>query len=156
MAIRHKLKDKLITLLMVMALPETMEVLKTVLYNTKGPDLTTDSVKHQILLDEQHCICAFGGITSTYFVKATKKFGQSTKGKSEEPNKKTCSNCKKSGHWKVECHKLKKDKEEKAAKATNSNASSSNSTPGTQSANLACTPAEDVIYLFHMTTTNPS
>lgn len=91
------LADKVLAFVIVMALPESLSILKTILYNTRGTDLTSDGIVHQILIDEQRRIRASGLAATAYYAKASKA------GKSKTKPDKHCSHCNVS-----ECRKLKK------------------------------------------------
>jgi hypothetical protein len=91
-----------------MALPETMSTLKTILYNTRGSDLTSDGIVHQILIDEQRRIRASGLAATAYYAKAAKA------GKPKQRSDKYCSHCDFRGHDVSECRKLKKQQDSKS------------------------------------------
>ncbi len=50
------LADNVLAFVIVMALPETMSTLKTILYNTQGSDLHSEGIVNQIIIDEQRRI----------------------------------------------------------------------------------------------------
>jgi hypothetical protein len=102
------LAGKVLSFVIVMALPETMLTLKTILYNTRGTDLISDGIIHQILIDEQCRVQALRLAATAYYTKAAKTGKQRSK-----PNK-HCFHCNIRGHNMSKCHKLKKQQESKA------------------------------------------
>jgi len=91
--------------------------------------------------------------TIAFYAKAKKGHKQ----QQPDRNKKKCSHCKKKGHEKSECRKLKKEQEEKdAANASDSESSSSSSCTGTASAKVAVAttaPKDDIVRLFRAVAT---
>jgi len=102
------MNNKVIAFTIVMALPESMNTLKTILFNTRGEDLLIDGVMSQIYLDEDHHVRASGSSAVTFFAKVAKK-----KGKGNNKNRKKCTHCKCKGHDISECCKLKQETEAK-------------------------------------------
>ena len=102
------LADKVLAFVIVMALPETMSTLKTILYNNRGTDLTSDGIVHQILIDEQRRIRASGLAATAFYAKVAKG------GKPKPKSDKHCTHCDIRGHDVSECRKFKKQQETKA------------------------------------------
>jgi hypothetical protein len=91
--------------------------------------MTSKWVSDQIIAKEHHRIAQSGGGMTTFFAKAKKG-----KPSNRSNNSVKCMHCKKQGHKKADCYKLKREKEEKEAAAngtstgnTNANASKSSS-----------------------------
>jgi LTR polyprotein gag-polypeptide-like protein len=104
--------EKVIAFAIVMALPDSLNTLKTILYSTRGADLSIEDVTAQIYSDEQRRIRASGSDAVTYYAKAAKK---EKRGKTDNKDKKKCSHCKRKGHDVSECRKLKQGNEGKGA-----------------------------------------
>ena len=128
------LADKVLTFIIVMALLESMSTLKTILYNTRGADLTCDSIVHQILIDEQRHIRTSGLASTAFYAKAAK-----TTKRSNEKMTKCCAHCNFHGHDILECRKLKSQQESKAP--SNSKAPKALTAPNT--ANVAAAQSEN-------------
>jgi hypothetical protein len=124
--------------------------------------ITSKWVANQVITEEHYHIVQSRGTATAFFSKAQK--GKPTQGNSDI----RCSYCKKKGHKKAECYKLKKEKEEAAVKASNTAGTSSSSSmpwPSTNSASLSNATAKvaisssnlppydqcesDVVHLFH-------
>ncbi len=103
------LSDKVLAFIIVMNLPESMLMLKIILYNTPSQELSSNGIIAQILNDEQQCICALGLEVSAFYSKAGKR-----KSKPDDKQKKHCTHCNICGHDVSECRKLKAEKEAKA------------------------------------------
>jgi len=99
------LADNVLAFVIVMALPETMSTLKTILYNTQGSDLHSEGIVNQIIIDEQRRIRS-SGLEVTAFYSNAGKNGKS-KGKSDDKQKQHCMHCDIRGHDISECRKLK-------------------------------------------------
>jgi len=117
-------------------------------------------VADRIIREEQHRLRNFEGTTAAFYTKAGKGKGRSPQADTDLK----CSHCKKKGHKKSECRKLKKEKaEQEAAKNSNatSGSTSGNSNPASSSSATAkiavasdppaygSTSDADVIRLFH-------
>jgi hypothetical protein len=95
---RLSVNDKLLAYLLVLHLPESYLMLKTVLSSLDSTKAMSKSMLYQIYAKEHQCIQSSGGNMVTFYVKA-QKGGKSNKDK----NNKKCSHCKKKGHKKSEC-----------------------------------------------------
>jgi len=160
--ISFPIDDHLLAFLLAIHLPDSYTMLHTVITNSEAANITSKWVVDQIIREERHHLNNFEGNAVAFYAKA----GKAGKGKGKSPQADTdlkCSHCKKKGHKKSECCKLKKEKvEQEAAKnssATSGSASeNSNSTsPSSATAKIAVTsdpPASntDVIQLFHTVT----
>jgi LTR polyprotein gag-polypeptide-like protein len=60
------LNEKVVAFAIITSLPESLSMLKTVLYGTKGADLTIDSITAQIYLNETHHMHASGSSVITF------------------------------------------------------------------------------------------
>jgi len=100
------LSDKVLTFIIVMALPESMLTMKTILYNTTGAALTSNNIVVQILNDEQQQIHSLGLEVTAFYSKA---------GAAGKKQKKKCTHCNIRGHNIFECWRLKAEKEVKAS-----------------------------------------
>lgn len=112
------LDDSLVAIAMVTSLPPSYNTLRTILISPHAT-LTTDTVISQVL-NEEKSRRERSNTQSAFFAKTSDKKGassKSTKGKSSPRpgNGKKCAHCKKNGHVKDECRKLKA---EQAAAAT--------------------------------------
>ncbi len=67
------LDDKLLAFTLISSLPSSFSTLKTILSTTKSTNLTSEYVKAQVILDEQHRVRESGVGTTAYFTKAAKK-----------------------------------------------------------------------------------
>jgi LTR polyprotein gag-polypeptide-like protein len=133
------LNEKVVAFAIVTSLPESLSMLKTVLYGAKGANLTINSITAQIYLDKTHCVHASGSSAITFFAKAAKK-----KRKSNNKDKKKCTHCKHKGHNISECHKLKQENEAKDSQSpTGQKALPATSTPKTSSTRLATADSFD-------------
>ena len=128
------LADKVLAFVIMMALLESMSTLKTILYNTRGADLTCDGIVHQILIDEQRCIRTSGLTSTAFYAKAAK-----TTKRSNEKMIKHCAHCNFRGHDILECRKLKSQQESKAP--SNSKAPKALTAPNTM--NVAAAQLEN-------------
>ena len=152
--------DRILAYNIAIHLPPSYSTLRTILTSTDSSKISSKYVVDQVVAEERHRITQSGGAASTYFAKVNK--GKSAQGNGNRDTK--CSHCKKKGHKKAECRKLKREKEEAAAKASNSAGSSSgtsrpsNSTSGNATAKIAVSPASpppydlpetDIVRLFH-------
>ena len=124
-----KLEDALVAIAIVLSLPESYSTLRTILMSTEDK-LLPDSVISQILIEEksrknpaQTALLAHGG----------KGKGKDQKG---DKLKKKCSYCKKKGHIKEECRRLKAA-ENKDQKPSTSNGSEKEKKDGDLTAKVA-------------------
>jgi Reverse transcriptase (RNA-dependent DNA polymerase)/gag-polypeptide of LTR copia-type/GAG-pre-integrase domain len=124
-----KLEDALVAIAIVLSLPESYSTLRTILMSTEDK-LLPDSVISQILIEEksrknpaQTALLAHGG----------KGKGKDQKG---DKSKKKCSYCKKKGHVKEECRRLK-SAENKDQKPSASNSSEKEKKDGELTAKVA-------------------
>ena len=148
--------DRLLAFLLAIRLPDSYAMLRTVITNSEAANITSKWVADRIIGEERHRLNNFEGNAAAFYAKAGKGKGKSPQADTDLK----CSHCKKKGHKKSECRKLKKEKaEQEAAKnssATPGSASgNSNSTsPSSATAKITVTsdpPASDtdVIRLFH-------
>ncbi|KIL57633.1 hypothetical protein M378DRAFT_16140, partial [Amanita muscaria Koide BX008] len=101
-----KLEDALVAISMVISLPESYSTLRTILMSTEDK-LSPDSVVAQVLIEEksrrnpaaQVALLARSGGRGYPQAKESKD--------AKDANKKKCSYCKKKGHTKEECRRLK-------------------------------------------------
>jgi len=153
--------DSMLGFLLAMRLPESYLMLCTVITNADTSTITSKWVVDCIIGEEKQCLRNFGGTAAAFYTKAGKGKGKSSQADSDNLK---CAHCKKKGHKKSECCKLKKEKaEQEAAKNNNatsgSNSGNSNSTSSSSAtAKITVTsdpPAygatnnSDVICLFH-------
>ena len=139
-------------------------MLHTILTSSDSTKITSKWVVDQVIVEEHHHISQSRGAASAFYAKANK--GKSAQGNPNSNIK--CSHCKKKGHKKLECCKLKREKEEAAAKSSNNMAgtssgsgtsSPSNSTSsGNATAKITVSnpspppydsPESDIVRLFH-------
>jgi len=144
------LEDKLIMFAIISSLPTMLSTLKIILSTTNVTDLSSEYVKSQIILDEQHCIRDSGVGATTFFAKASKK-GKGNK-KLEEKAKKLCTHCNIWGHEVGECRKLKKQQE---GKASNTYPKGSQSTATVRVAVADSAPTDTAIQLFSACAESP-
>jgi len=148
--------DRLLAFLLAIRLPDSYAMLRTVITNSEATNITSKWVVDRIIGEECHRLNNFEGNAAAFYAKAGKGKGKSPQADTDLK----CSHCKKKGHKKSECRKLKKEKaEQEAAKNSSATPSStsgnSNSTsPSSATAKIAVTsdpPASDtdVIRLFH-------
>jgi hypothetical protein len=90
------ISDQLLASTIRVKLPESWDMLKTVLANTTGGALTSKGVISQVLAEEHHRVHAAGGDTTAYFTESAPK------GKKKG---KQCSCCKNKGYVASECCK---------------------------------------------------
>ena len=155
--------DKVLAYHLALRLPDSYATLRTILTSSDATKITSKWVIDQVIAEEHHCITQSGGAASAFYAKANK--GKSAQGNPNSNIK--CSHCKKKGHKKAECRKLKREKEEAAAKASNNAAGSSSGTSrpsnSTSSGNAAAkiavsnaspppydSPELDIVHLFHV------
>jgi gag-polypeptide of LTR copia-type len=86
------LGDPHIVYAIMMALPSSLETLKTILDSLPLIDQNPENYKAWILSDERHRIRATGDTVATFYAKASKKV------KKKEKKKKHCTHCKIDGH----------------------------------------------------------
>ena len=150
----------LLAFLLAICLPDSYAMLHTVITNSEAANITSKWVADQIIREEHHCLNNFEGNATAFYAKAGKGKGKSPQADTDLK----CSYCKKKGHKKSECHKLKKEKAEQEAAKNSSTTSSSTSgnpnptSPPSTMAKIAVTsdppaysPASnaDIVQLFH-------
>jgi len=143
--------NKLLAFLIVLCLPDSYAMLKTVLSSLDSTKATSKGMTSQILAEECRHIHSSGGDIVAFYAKAKK----GNKPQHPERNKKKCLHCKKKGHEKSECQKLQKEKKEEAAKAGNAKPLTSSTNSGTTSAKVTVTttaPKDDIVCLFRAIT----
>ena len=132
-----------------MAVPNTLQMLKSILFNEDNMTITSDAIIEQIPVDKECHVHALGRTATAYFAKASKKkpgTGSNSgkpreRNQNQDPNKK-CTHCKRNGHEVLECRTKKKEDEEKAK------SSNSGSTGPPAKANIASTQ-DNTVHLFH-------
>ena len=72
-AIGCGVNDKMLAYIIIMAVPNTLQMLKSILFNKDDMTIMSDAVIKQILVDKEHCVHASGGTATAYFTKASKK-----------------------------------------------------------------------------------
>jgi len=65
--------DKTLAYIIIMALPDALSMLKSILFNKDDTTITSEVVISQILVNEERRVHASGGTTTAYFAKAGKK-----------------------------------------------------------------------------------
>ena len=65
--------DKNLAYIIIMALPESMSTLKTILFNKDNMTITSEEVMSQILADEERRVHTSGGSATAYYAKVGKK-----------------------------------------------------------------------------------
>jgi len=150
--ISFPIDDHLLAFLLTICLPDSCAMLRTIITNLEAANITSKWVADRIIGEERHRLNNFKGNAMAFYAKAGKG-----KGKSPQANTDLkCSHCKKKGHKKLECCKLKKEKaEQEAAKnssATSGSASGNSNPTSSPSATVkiavasdppACGPASD-------------
>ena len=146
----HDLKDSLIAMVMIISLPESYTLLRQHLYMKDKTTLTTDFIIKQILMDEK----SREGTPHVALMGHGKGKRPAPSQSSDHEGKKKdvkCFYCKKIGHFKSECKKMKADL------ASNGN---SNNKKGSESreenAKLASAQKETLIKLFMAHEGNPN
>lgn len=103
--------DVVVAYQLIYRLPNSYSTLRTVLTSSDPAKVTSKWVTEQIIAEEHYRIAQSGGTASAFFDNIKTKNG---KGKSGQDDKdKTCSHCRKKGHKRAECRRLKKEKEER-------------------------------------------
>jgi gag-polypeptide of LTR copia-type len=114
----HHVMDTTLAYQLVMALPDSMEMLKFILYQIEPSDMNTEHISTRILEDQKRCIRTSGESVSAFFTKSAAKKGRGKgkdkdkdkeKEKSDKKDKKRCTHCRHIGHKKSECQKLKRE-----------------------------------------------
>ena len=114
------ISDAVIAHAMLLALPDSYSTLRTILNSTPattgGSSLSTDIVITHVLTEEKNT--KFGG-SQVALIAHTKGKGKPQSSKPSDGDKKKikCSYCKKKGHIKSECRKLKADQAAKEGKS---------------------------------------
>jgi len=110
-------------------------MLRTVITNSDTSNITSPWVADRIIGEERYRLNNSEGNESAFYAKAGKGKGkmlQITQGKGEDLK---CAHCKKKGHKKVDCCKLKKEKAEKEAAKNATDSGNANSTSLTSPSN---------------------
>jgi len=154
--------DRLLTFLLAIRLPDSYAMLRTIITNSDASKITSQWVADRIIGEERHHLNNFEGNEAAFYAKAGKGKGKLTQGKGDNTK---CAHCKKKGHKKADCRKLKKEKAEKeAAKNTTTDSGNANSTLSTSSssamAKIAVASEPDppaysdstIVRLFHAVT----
>ena len=132
--------DVVLAYLLALRLPESYSTLRTVLTSSDSTKISSGWVVDQVIAEEHHRISQSGGNATAFFTKPKKdKSGRNT-------NYQKCSYCKRKGHEKSDCRKLKKEQEEQRAAETdctdnNDSTSTSSSNPSTATALITHTDA---------------
>ena len=145
------LEDKLIAFAIISSLPPTLTTLKIVLSTSSATTVSSEYVKSQVILDEQHRVRDSGVGATAFFAKVPKK--EKTKKRSEDKVKKHCTHCNIWGHNMGECRKLKKEQEGKASSTSHSKPGQSTVTARVAVAEAA--PSEATVQLFMAHTAPP-
>lgn len=111
--------------------PDFYTTLRTVLTSSDPAKITSKWVADQVIAEEYRRISQHGGSATAFYANA--KRGKSAQGNSDVK----CSHCKKKGHKKADCRKLKREKEEREA-ASRANATAG---PGTSSGSSSSRPS---------------
>ena len=107
--LNHELSDALVAIALIISLPESYSTLRTILMTTPEDQLTTDSVVTQVLTEERSrqnpntSQVALLARTAKGKAAPQKSFGK----KDDKRSSIQCNHCKKKGHIKSECRKLK-------------------------------------------------
>jgi|SRR6266850_176234 len=72
-SISCSVNNKTLIYIIIMALPNTLSMLKSILFNKDNTTITSEVIISQILVDEEHRVHTSGGTMTTYFNKARKK-----------------------------------------------------------------------------------
>ena len=118
--LNHSLTDSLMAIAIIYSLPKTYSTLKTILLSTPEDKLSSDAIINHILVEEKSQKSQSTSQTAfvAYLGKGKgkaqdkEKEGQE-KGADEKPKLSKCIYCKKKGHYKAECRKMKHDLKEK-------------------------------------------
>jgi len=118
--LNHSLTDSLVAVAIIHSLPKTYFTLKTILLFTSEDKLSSNGIINHILVEEKSQQSQLTSQTAfiTHLRKGKGKTqdkekggqGKETDGK---PKSGKCTYCKKKGHYKAECRKMKHDLEEK-------------------------------------------
>ena len=118
--LNYSLTDSLVAIAIIHSLPETYSTLKTILLSTPEDKLSSDAIINHILVEEKSQKSQ--STSQTTFVAhlgkgkgkvQDKGKGGQGKGADGKPKLGKCAYCKKKGHYKAECRKMKHDLEEK-------------------------------------------
>jgi len=129
--------DVVLAYLLALRLPESYSILRTALTRSSFTKISSNWVADQVIAEEHYRVAQSGGNATTFFAKAKKdKSGRNT-------NDQKCSYCKRKGHTKSNCRKLKKEQEEQKAAETDGTGSISTSSnnPSTATAFITRTDA---------------
>ena len=94
--------NKLLAFLLVLRLPDSYLMLKTVLSSMDSTKVLSKGITLQILAEECRCIRLARGDVTAYYAKA-KKGKHPERPATSSSNGKKCSHCKQLGHEKLEC-----------------------------------------------------
>jgi hypothetical protein len=103
--------DVVVAYQLIYRLPNSYSTLRTVLTSSDPAKVTSKWVTDQIIAEEHYRIAQSGGTASAFFTNIKAKNGKGNSGQDDKD--KTCSHCRKKGHKRAECRKLKKEKEER-------------------------------------------
>ena len=79
-----RVNNKTLAYIIIMALPDALSMLKSILFNKDNMTLTSEVVISQILVDKECRVHASGGTATTYFTKAGKKPSRQGTGKGRD------------------------------------------------------------------------
>ena len=118
--LNHSLTDFLMAIVIIYSLFKTYSTLKTILLSTPEDKLSSYTIINHILVEKKSQ--QFQSTFQTAFVAHLRKGkgkaqdkekGEQGKGADKKPKLGKCAYCKKKGHYKAECRKIKYDLEEK-------------------------------------------
>jgi len=144
--ISFPIDNRLLAFLLAIHLPDSYAMLHTIITNLEATNITSKWVADQIIGEERHRLNNFEGNTVAFYTKAGKGKGKSPQADTDLK----CSHCKKKGHKKSECCKLKKEKAEQEA------AKNSSATSGSASGNSNSTSPSSVMVKITMTSDPPA
>jgi len=118
--LNYFLTDSLIAVAIIHSLPETYSTLKTILLSTPKDKLSSDTIINHILVEEKSQKSQSTSQTA-FITHLGKRKGKAQdkgkrgqeKGADGKPKLNKYAYCKKKGHYKAECRKMKHDLEEK-------------------------------------------
>ena len=116
MSLGLKLEDALVAIAIVLSLPESYSTLRTILMSTEDK-LLPDSVVAQILIEEKS---QKNPAQTALLAHGKRGKGKESKDQKGDKAKKKCTYCKKKGHMKDECRRLKPDENKEGKPSTSS------------------------------------
>jgi len=112
--LNHSLTDSLMVITIIHSFPETYSTLKTILLSTPEDKLSSDTIINHTLVEKKSQQSQLTSQTAfiAHLGKGKGK-GRQGKGTDGKPKLGKCTYCKKKGHYKAECRKMKCDLKEK-------------------------------------------